>query len=218
MEKFIRLTGVAASLPLADINTDAVIPASYQRTLNDDPGKGLFAGWRYDLDGNEVPDFILNREPFRKSRIIVAGENFGCGSSREFAVWALMRFGIRCVIAPSFGDIFYENSFKNGLLPVVLAQVEVDRLQSHLARTNDPTLSVDLERLRIELSDGETIPFSVPATRRTALLEGLDEIGQTLVHRDDIVAFQERQRVSMPWLHIRPRNRGNPEGSTHGAS
>jgi len=138
MEKFTRLDGVAASLPMPDINTDAVIPASYQRTLNDDPGKGLFAGWRYDLEGNEVPDFILNREPWRNSRIIVAGQNFGCGSSREFAVWALMRFGIRCVIAPSFGDIFYENSFKNGLLPVVRAPPQVEALHEHLRAPTTP--------------------------------------------------------------------------------
>ena len=206
MEKFTRLDGVAASLPMSDINTDAVIPASYQRTLNDDPGKGLFAGWRYDLQGNEVPDFILNREPYRKSRIIVAGENFGCGSSREFAVWALMRFGIRCVIAPSFGDIFYENSFKNGLLPAILTQSQVDALQEHLAHANDPTLTVDLELQLIELPNGKTIPFSVPATRRIALLEGLDEIGQTLRFADEIADFQRRQRESEPWLHLRPHH------------
>jgi 3-isopropylmalate/(R)-2-methylmalate dehydratase small subunit len=198
------LDGVAASLPIPDINTDAVIPASYQRTLNDDPGKGLFAGWRYDLEGKEVPDFILNREPYRNSKIIVAGENFGCGSSREFAVWALMRFGVRCVIAPSFGDIFYENSFKNGLLPAILPQSQVDTLHEHLSRTNDPTLTVDLTRQVIELPNGETIPFSVPATRRVALLEGLDEIGQTLRFAEDIEAFQQRQRTAEPWIYVRP--------------
>jgi 3-isopropylmalate/(R)-2-methylmalate dehydratase small subunit len=218
MEKFTRLDGVAASLPFPDINTDAVIPASYQRTLNDDPGKGLFAGWRYDLEGKEVPDFILNREPYRNSKIIVAGENFGCGSSREFAVWALMRFGVRCVIAPSFGDIFYENSFKNGLLPAILPQSQVDTLHEHLSRTNDPTLTVDLTRQVIELPNGETIPFSVPATRRVALLEGLDEIGQTLRFAEDIEAFQQRQRTAEPWLYVRPHYYNTAEDRGNAAS
>ncbi|NGO53746.1 3-isopropylmalate dehydratase small subunit [Allomesorhizobium camelthorni] len=205
MEKFTKLDGVAASFPIPNINTDAVIPASYQRTLKDDPGKGLFAGWRYDLDGKEVPDFILNREPFRQSRIIVAGENFGCGSSREFAVWALMRFGIRCVIAPSFGDIFYENAFKNGLLPIILSPSQVDRLHDHLAKTNNPSLTVDLEKQIIELPNGESVPFTVPPSRRTALLEGLDEIGQTLRFGDEITDFQRNQKVTAPWVYARPQ-------------
>lgn len=204
MEKFTRLNGVAASFPIPNINTDAVIPAAYQRTLKEDPGKGLFAGWRYDLQGKEVPDFILNREPFRQSKIIVAGENFGCGSSREFAVWALMRFGIRCVIAPSFGDIFYENSYKNGLLPIVLDPSHVDMLHEHLALTNDPTFTVDLEKQIIELPNGEIVAFSVPPTRRIALLEGLDEIGQTLRYADEIADFQRRQREATPWVYARP--------------
>lgn len=204
MEKFIRLEGVAASMPQPNIDTDAVIPASYQRTLSGDPGKGLFAGWRYDLNGNEIPEFILNREPFRRSKIIVGGVNFGCGSSREFAVWALMRFGIRCVIAPSFGDIFYENSFKNGLLPIVLPEAQAQALHQHLSRTNDPALVVDLDACVIALPQGETIPFTVPPARRTALLEGLDEIGQSLNFTADIEAFQKAQRASHPWLHARP--------------
>jgi 3-isopropylmalate/(R)-2-methylmalate dehydratase small subunit len=204
MEKFTRLEGVAASMPQANIDTDAVIPASYQRTLSGDPGKGLFAGWRYDLKGNEIPDFILNREPFRKSRIIVGGVNFGCGSSREFAVWALMRFGIRCVIAPSFGDIFFENSFKNGLLPIVLPEEQVQRLHRHLDRTNDPTLAIDLDACVIELPKGEKIAFTVPPARRAALLEGLDEIGQSLKFTPDIEAFQKAQRARHSWLYARP--------------
>jgi 3-isopropylmalate/(R)-2-methylmalate dehydratase small subunit len=204
MQKFTRVEGVAASFPLADINTDAVIPASYQRTLKDDPGKGLFAGWRYDLDGKEIPDFILNREPFRNSKVIVADKNFGCGSSREFAVWALMRFGIRCVIAPSFGDIFYENSFKNGLLPIVLPEEEVSAIHEHLAKANDPTIGVDLEREQIELPNRPAISFKVPPSRRIALLEGLDEIGQTLLHEAEIGDFQSEQRQTAPWVYARP--------------
>ncbi len=212
MEKFVRLEGIAASMPQPNIDTDAIIPASYQRTLKDDPGKGLFAGWRYDLKGNEIPDFVLNREPFRRSKIIVGGVNFGCGSSREFAVWALMRFGIRCVVAPSFGDIFYENSFKNGLLPIVLPEEQVKQLNQHLERANDPAIAIDLERCVIELKDGKTIPFTVPPARRTALLEGLDEIGQTLKFDSDIEGFQDRQRTMRAWIYERPASAARAKG------
>jgi 3-isopropylmalate/(R)-2-methylmalate dehydratase small subunit len=204
MEKFSTVNGVAASFPKINIDTDAIIPASWQRSLKHDPGEGLFGGWRYDLDGKEIPDFILNREPFRKSKIIVGGPNFGCGSSREFAVWALMRFGIRVVMAPSFGDIFYENSFKNGLLLIILPQAVIDGLHAHLAKTNDPTLIVDLERNIVDLPNGERIEFEIPAVRRTALLEGLDEIGQTLKFDQAIAGFQGRQRTSEPWVYERP--------------
>ena len=204
MEKFVRLNGVAASMPQPNIDTDAIILASYQRTLKDNPGKGLFAGKRYDLKGNEVPDFILNREPFRNSKIIVGGVNFGCGSSREFAVWALVRFGIKCVIAPSFGDIFLENSFKNGLLPIVLPEEQVRQLHQHLERANDPSMTVDLDRCVIELADGKSIAFTIAAARRTALLEGLDEIGQTLKFESDIREFQDRQRTTQAWIYDRP--------------
>jgi 3-isopropylmalate/(R)-2-methylmalate dehydratase small subunit len=204
MQKFTKVNGVAVSFPQINIDTDAIIPASWQRTLKHDPGEGLFGGRRYDLEGREVPDFILNREPYRKSQIIVAGANFGCGSSREFAVWSLMRFGIRAIIAPSFGDIFFENSFKNGLLLVPLPEATVQGILGHLATTNDPTLTVDLERCVIELRNGETLAFEIPATRRTALLEGLDEIGQSLKFADRIAAFQTAQREAEPWVYERP--------------
>ncbi len=210
MEKFARITGVAASIPKLNIDTDAIIPASYQRSLKTDPGEGLFGGWRYDLEGREVPDFILNREPFRHSKVIVAGPNFGCGSSREFAVWALMRFGIRVVIAPSFGDIFYENSFKNGLLLITLPEATVEGLWRRLETTNDPSLTVDLERQVIETANGGIIPFEVPMVRRAALLEGLDEIGQTLKFGDAITAFQAEQRALTPWVSSRPPQAGTP--------
>jgi 3-isopropylmalate/(R)-2-methylmalate dehydratase small subunit len=191
-------------MPQPNIDTDAIIPASYQRTLKDDPGKGLFAGRRYDLKGNEIPDFVLNREPFRRSKIIVGGVNFGCGSSREFAVWALMRFGIKCVIAPSFGDIFYENSFKNGLLPIVMPEEQVHQLHQHLERTNDPSMTIDLEHCTIEFEDGKTMSFTVPLARRAALLEGLDEIGQTMRFEVEITGFQDRQRTKRSWIYDRP--------------
>jgi 3-isopropylmalate/(R)-2-methylmalate dehydratase small subunit len=199
MEKVHIVDGVAAHFRQVNIDTDAIISAKYQRSLKENPGDGLFAHWRYDLEGKEVPDFILNREPYRSSRIIVGSRNFGCGSSREFAVWALYRFGIRCVIAESFGDIFYENCFKNGLLLVTLPVDQIDELQTHLERTNDPRLRVDLQRCAIELP-GRTISFSIPETRRIALLEGLDEIGQTLRHEQQIDSFQQALRADQPWV------------------
>ena len=201
MEKFTRVEGVAASFPKPDIDTDAIIPAAWQRTLNGNPGEGLFGGWRYDLEGKENPDFILNREPYRKAKIIVGGVNFGCGSSREFAVWALARFGIRCVIAPSFGDIFFENSFKNGLLPVKLPLDEVERLHAYLSKAEDPTLIVDLELCEIRPTNGPIVPFRISDARRNALLKGLDEIGETLAFEGDIERFQQLQRGLEPWIY-----------------
>lgn len=200
MEKVTIVEGVAAHFREPNIDTDAIISVKYQRSLNEDPGVGLFANWRYDLDGNENPEFILNREPYRSSRIIVATRNFGCGSSREFAVWALYRFGIRCVIAESFGDIFYENCFKNGLLAIMLPPEQIEDLQTHLEQTNDPSLTVDLEKCVIRLP-GRDIPFSVPEQRRTALLEGLDEIGQTLKHDEAIAEFQQQLHEEQPWIY-----------------
>jgi 3-isopropylmalate/(R)-2-methylmalate dehydratase small subunit len=204
MEKFRRVEGIAASFPQINIDTDAIIPASWQRSLKHNPGDGLFGGWRYNLDGTENPEFILNREPFRRSAIIVAGSNFGCGSSREFAVWALTRLGIKAILAPSFGDIFYENSFKNGLLLVTLPDATIRRLHDQLANADDPTIAVDLERCVVEIPNGESVRFDIPAVRRTALLEGLDEIGQTLKFSDAIDAFQAAQKVAEPWVYSRP--------------
>lgn len=202
MENLPRVTGIAAHLRRPNVDTDAIIPAAYQRSLTLDPADGLFAGWRYDLDGKERPEFILNREPFRQSKIIVGGANFGCGSSREFAVWAIKSFGIRCLIAESFGDIFYENCFKNGLLPIALPSAAIETLFDHLERTNQPVLTVDLEQCRISLENGQTIPFDVPHSRRHALLEGLDEIGQTMLHRERIERFQDRLMVQEPWILV----------------
>lgn len=205
MEKFTRLTGIAASLLQANIDTDAIIPSAALRSIGSDWGKSLFGGWRYDAAGGEVADFVLNRAPFRQSRILVAGANFGCGSSREAAVWALQGFGIGCVIAPSFSDIFFENAFKNGLLAVVLPEAELRRLSTLLAAANDPTLTVDLETCRIVTPQGQAIPFAISPARRAALLEGLDEIGQTLRHEAEIAAFQAEDAAARPWIHSRPR-------------
>jgi 3-isopropylmalate/(R)-2-methylmalate dehydratase small subunit len=203
MEKFTRVTGIAVPFPKPDIDTDAIIPAQRLRSASTDLGDGLFAGWRYDDAGREKPDFILNRAPYRDAKIIVAGPNFGCGSSREGAVWALAGFGIRCVISAGFGDIFFENAFKNGLLPVVLPEAQVKELLSFLETTNDPSLTVDLERCVIETPQGRAVPFTIPPARRTALLEGLDEIGQTLHHESDIAAFQARDGATRPWIYGR---------------
>jgi 3-isopropylmalate/(R)-2-methylmalate dehydratase small subunit len=205
MDKFTRVTGIAAPFPKTNIDTDAIIPAQWLRSLSSDLGKGLFGGWRYDAEGKEKPDFILNRPPYRDAKIIVGGPNFGCGSSREGAVWALHRFGIRCVIAASFGDIFFENSFKNGLLPAIMPEADVQELLRILAATNDPSLMVDLDRCVVETPQGRVFSFTVAPARRTALLEGLDEIGQTLRHEAEIAAFQARDRAERPWIHCRER-------------
>lgn len=199
MDKVKIVEGVAAHFRQPNIDTDAIISVKYQRSLEEDPGIGLFGNWRYNLDGTENPEFILNQEPYRSSRIIVGGHNFGCGSSREFAVWAMYRFGIRCIIAESFGDIFYENSFKNGLLLITLPPDQIDELQTYLERANDPRLSVDLETCAISLA-GRQIPFEIPRERREALLQGLDEIAQTLSHEPEIADLQQRLREEQPWI------------------
>jgi 3-isopropylmalate/(R)-2-methylmalate dehydratase small subunit len=201
MDPFTILTGVAAPMPMPDINTDAITPMAAGRSTSADIGKLLFANWRYTLDGAEIPDFILNKPPFREAKIIVAGANFGCGSSRERAVWALMKFGIRCVIAPSFADIFRENSYQNGLLPVVLPPAQCEALAGDMARAADPRLIVDLRRSEVQTLDGRVFAFSVPAERREALLEGLAEIDVILRMTPDIDAFQQRDAETRPWIY-----------------
>jgi 3-isopropylmalate/(R)-2-methylmalate dehydratase small subunit len=160
----------------------------------------LFANERYRGDGGENPDFVLNRAPYRDSKFIVAGENFGCGSSRERAVWALMRFGIRAVVAPSFAEIFRDNAYQNGLLPVALSHADCAALADALANAAHPTMTVDLERCVVEGPDGRAMPFEIPAERREALLDGLDEISFILTMRADIEAYQARERTARPWL------------------
>jgi len=203
MQKFARVTGVAAVLNKDNIDTDAIIPVSWMRSPDSDLGRGLFGNWRYDANGNEVSDFVLNWPNRRNSRFIVAGANFGCGSSREAAVWALARFGVRCVIAPSFSDIFLENSFKNGLLPVTLPAPDVKWLVDSLSVSMDSVLTVDLEKCIVEVPGSRSISFSLPPTRRIALLERLDEISTTLRQVADVDAYQRRDEAERPWIHLR---------------
>jgi 3-isopropylmalate/(R)-2-methylmalate dehydratase small subunit len=206
MEPFTVLTGVAVPMMMLNINTDAITPMAAGRSTSVDLGKLLFANWRYNLDGSEIPEFILNRPPFRHSKILVTGANFGCGSSRERAVWALLRFGIRCVIAPSFADIFRENSYQNGLLPVVIGANECAALGAALEHAteheNEPQITVDLQRCVVTDLNGREIAFTVPAERREALLAGMDEIDVILGMASDIENFQRTDRVQRPWIYL----------------
>ncbi|MBA3323903.1 MAG: 3-isopropylmalate dehydratase small subunit [Rhodobacteraceae bacterium] len=201
MDKFTTLTGVAAPLPLINVDTDMIIPKQFLKTIaRTGLGKNLFDEMRYDADGAERPDFVLNRPAWRSAQILVAGENFGCGSSREHAPWALLDFGIRAVIAPSFADIFYNNCFKNGILPIVLPQADVDRLMDDAERGANATVTIDLETQTIRGPDGGEIGFEVDAHRKRCLLNGLDDIGLTLEKADAIDVYEARQRSATPWL------------------
>jgi 3-isopropylmalate/(R)-2-methylmalate dehydratase small subunit len=202
MEPFTVVKGIAAPMLMPNINTDAITPMAAGRSTSADLGKMLFNNWRYNLDGSEIPEFILNRPPFRQSKILVADANFGCGSSRERAVWALLRFGIRCVIAPSFADIFRDNSYQNGLLPVTLGAAECAALGAALEHASDPQITVDLQRCVVQGLDGREIPFSVPAERREALLAGLDEIDVILGMESEIENFQRADRARRPWIYL----------------
>jgi 3-isopropylmalate/(R)-2-methylmalate dehydratase small subunit len=200
MEKFTRLTGVAAPLPMVNVDTDMVIPKNYLKgTERTGLGKHLFAEMRFNADGSERPDFVLNRPAWRRAEILVAFENFGCGSSREHAPWALRDFGIRCVIAPSFADIFFNNCFKNGILPLVLPKAVCAQLIADAERGANATLTIDLEAQELTRPDGERIAFEVEPSRRSRLLEGLDEIGATVAKAHRIDAFEARVRRSQPW-------------------
>jgi 3-isopropylmalate/(R)-2-methylmalate dehydratase small subunit len=200
MEKFTTLTGVAAPLPLINVDTDMIIPKQFLKTIERSGlGRNLFDEMRYTPDGEEVPDFVLNRPAYRRAQILVAGENFGCGSSREHAPWALLDFGIRCVIAPSFADIFYNNCFKNGILPIVLPQEEVDKLMDDAERGANAILSVDLERQEITGPDGGRITFEIDPFRKHCLLNGLDDIGLTLEKAAAIDAFEADLHAREPW-------------------
>ena len=206
MNKFVALTAVAAPYPFANVDTDRIIRIERcARTPREQMGDWAFEMERFHPDGTENADFVLNRAPFRGAGILVAGDNFGCGSSREMAVWAIAGIGIRCVIAPSFGEIFFGNCFQNGVLPLPLAAAVVDGLRQRLAQATaetpeGATLTVDLEQQRIFTPWGEELPFVVEPLRREALLEGLDPIGVTLKRRAAIDRFQASQRASMPWI------------------
>lgn len=200
MEKFTVLRGIAAPLMRASIDTGAIIAPIYMLSRSIDLGQKLFANWRYDLDGAERADFILNQPRYRKSEVLIAGPNFGCGSSREGAVWALMRFGIRCVIAPGFGEIFFSNACQNGLLPVVLAEPQARQLSDAVTAAPEPFVTVDLVRCLVTSPNGEEFPFGLAEDRRTSLLEGLDETSLILRHETEIGAFQGRLRADQPWV------------------
>ncbi|MDH3235034.1 MAG: 3-isopropylmalate dehydratase small subunit [Alphaproteobacteria bacterium] len=202
MDKFTSLRGVAAPMPMINIDTDAIIPKQFLKTLTRKGlGKHLFTEMRYADDGSEKPDFVLNKEPYRKASILVAGENFGCGSSREHAPWSLLDFGIRCVIAPSFADIFFNNCFKNGILPIVLPQEQIDALMEDAEKGANAIVTVDLERQEITRPDGETIAFEVDSFRKHCLLNGLDDVGLTLEKAAAVGTYEDRQKVEQPWLY-----------------
>jgi len=203
MEKFTKLTGVAAPLPMINVDTDMIIPKQFLKTIKRSGlGKNLFDEMRYDDNGNEIPDFVLNKPAYRNAKIIVSGDNFGCGSSREHAPWSLLDFGIRCVIAPSFADIFYNNCFKNGILPIRLPQEDVDKLMADAERGANATVTVDLENQEITGPDGGCIKFEVEEFRKHCLLNGLDDIGLTLQKADAINDFEAKRAASQPWLSL----------------
>jgi 3-isopropylmalate/(R)-2-methylmalate dehydratase small subunit len=200
MQKFDQLTGVAAPLPMMNVDTDMIIPKQFLKTIKRTGlGKNLFDEMRYTTDGKEIPDFVLNKPQYRQAKILVAGANFGCGSSREHAPWALMDFGIRCVIAPSFADIFYNNCFQNGILPIVLPQADVDKLMDDASRGANATITVDLESQEIHGPDGGCIKFDIDPFRKRCLLEGLDNIGLTLESERAISDFEAKAQAARPW-------------------
>jgi 3-isopropylmalate/(R)-2-methylmalate dehydratase small subunit len=200
MQPFTKLSGVAAPLPMVNVDTDMIIPKQFLKTLvRTGLGKALFFEQRYLDDGAEKPDFVLNKPAYRKAQILVGGANFGCGSSREHAPWALLDFGIRCVIAPSFADIFYNNCFKNGILPIALPQADVDKLMDDAERGANAVISVDLEKQEIRGPDGGCIKFEIDPFRKQCLLNGWDDIGLTLQHETAISAFEARRKQSEPW-------------------
>ncbi len=201
MDKFTELTGVAAPMPMVNIDTDMLIPKQFLKTIKRTGlGKHLFDEMRYTSDGAERPDFILNQPAYRHTQILVAGENFGCGSSREHAPWALLDFGIRCVIAPSFADIFYNNCFKNGILPIKLPQDIIDQLTEDARNGANARLTIDLPNQRVIRPDGQTVSFEIDAFHKHCLINGLDEIGLTMAKAGQIDSYETRHRRDQPWL------------------
>ncbi len=200
MDKFTTLTGVAAPLPIVNIDTDMIIPKQFLKTIERTGlARGLFFELRFNEDGSEKPDFVLNQPAWRKAQIIVAGDNFGCGSSREHAPWALLDYGIRCVISTSFADIFYNNCFKNGILPIRVPQADLDKLMDDANRGSNATLTVDLAAQEIRGPDGGVVTFDIDPFRKHCLLEGLDDIGLTLQKADAITAYEAKTAGSRPW-------------------
>lgn len=201
MDKFEKLSGIAAPMPLINIDTDMIIPKVFLKTIKRSGlGVNLFDEMRYQDDGSENPDFVLNKPQYRETEILVAGDNFGCGSSREHAPWAIKDFGIRCVISTSYADIFFNNCFKNGILPIVLPKAQVDVLMKDAEKGSNARIEVDLEAQTVTTSDGETFSFEVDAFKKHCLLNGLDDIGLTMEKAASIDAYESKLQVSHPWL------------------
>ena len=201
MKKFTKLTGIAAPLPMINVDTDKIIPKQFLRTIKRTGlSEGLFYELRFDEAGQPKTGFVLDQPAYRDAQILVAGENFGCGSSREHAPWAILDAGIRCVIAPSFGDIFYNNCFKNGILPIQLPKEQVDLLMDDAERGANAVISIDLEKQEITGPDGGTVRFEIDPFRKHCLLNGLDDIGQTLEKAGSIDAYEAKQKHTQPWL------------------
>ena len=201
MDKFEKLSGIAAPMPLINIDTDMIIPKVFLKTIKRSGlGVNLFDEMRYQDDGSENPDFVLNKPKYRETEILVAGDNFGCGSSREHAPWAIKDFGIRCVISTSYADIFFNNCFKNGILPIVLPKAQVDVLMKDAEKGSNARIEVDLEAQTVTTSDGETFSFEVDAFKKHCLLNGLDDIGLTMEKAASIDAYESKLQVSHPWV------------------
>ncbi|MGL4406646.1 MAG: 3-isopropylmalate dehydratase small subunit [Notoacmeibacter sp.] len=201
MKKFTTLTGVAAPLPIINIDTDMIIPKDYLKTIKRTGlGKGLFAEMRYNDDGSNNPDFVLNKAAWKDASILVAGDNFGCGSSREHAPWALIDYGISCVISTSFADIFYNNCFNNGILPIVVSESDLEKLLDDASRGSNATLTIDLEAQTIKGPDGGTIVFEIDPARKHKMLNGLDDIGLTMERGKQISGFENSVAATRPWI------------------
>ena len=201
MEKFTSLTGVAAPLPMINIDTDKIIPKQFLKTIERTGlGRGLFDEMRFNADGSEKPEFVLNQPAYRQAKILVAGENFGCGSSREHAPWALLDYGIRCIIASSFADIFHNNCFKNGVLPLIVPEEIVAQLMEDAGKGANAVLTIDLENQTISRPDGEKVPFQIDPFRKHCLVNGLDDIALTLEKGKSIDSYEDKLKLSQPWL------------------
>lgn len=201
MQKFDKLSGIAAPLNILNIDTDMIIPKQFLKTIKRSGlGKNLFDEMRFNQDGSEIANFVLNQKPYRNAEILVAGDNFGCGSSREHAPWALLDFGVRCVISTSFADIFYNNCFKNGILPIVVSADDRDALMADACDVENPELAVNLPEQTIQRPNGPTVSFEIDSFRKKCLLEGLDDIGLTLEKVSDIDSFEVKRDQAQPWL------------------
>lgn len=201
MDKFEKLSGIAAPMPLINIDTDMIIPKVFLKTIKRSGlGVNLFDEMRYDGEGKEIPDFVLNKPQYRDAEILVAGDNFGCGSSREHAPWAIKDFGIRCVISTSFADIFFNNCFKNGILPIVLPQEQRDALMKDAEKGSNARIEVDLEAQTVTSSDGEVFQFDVDPFKKHCLINGLDDISLSLEKESSIAAHEQKLSTSQPWI------------------